>query len=102
MRDHPQFSAYVALICVRFFWGTTYLGIRIALASFAPPALVALRYLVSGGVLLAGARGAQRVSDCGHRERRSKLRLTVGSFGTGRVVRHNVPVLDGGTGRADS
>jgi drug/metabolite transporter (DMT)-like permease len=56
LRDHPQFSAYVALICVCFFWGTTYLGIRIALESFAPPALVAIRYLLSGGVMLAGAR----------------------------------------------
>ena len=38
------------------FWGTTYLGIRIALEFFAPVTLVALRYLISGGVLLIGAR----------------------------------------------
>jgi drug/metabolite transporter (DMT)-like permease len=56
MRDHPQFSAYLALICVCFFWGTTYLGIRIALDSFAPPALVSIRYLISGSIMLAGAR----------------------------------------------
>jgi drug/metabolite transporter (DMT)-like permease len=58
LRDHPQFSAYVALICVCFFWGTTYLGIRIALESFAPPALVSIRYIISGGLMLAGARAA--------------------------------------------
>jgi drug/metabolite transporter (DMT)-like permease len=58
LRDHPQFSAYVALICVCFFWGTTYLGIRIALESFAPPALVSIRYILSGGIMLAGARAA--------------------------------------------
>lgn len=38
-----------------FFWGTTYLGIRIALESFAPALLMCLRYTLSGGVLLIGA-----------------------------------------------
>ena len=41
-----------------FFWGTTYLGIRIALESFSPVMLMCLRYLISGGVLLAGALAA--------------------------------------------
>jgi len=45
---------------VCFFWGTTYLGIRMALESFPPLKLVALRFLISGGLmlLLAGAWGA--------------------------------------------
>ncbi len=38
-----------------FFWGTTYLGIRMALESFPPLALVSIRYILSGGILLAGA-----------------------------------------------
>ena len=47
--------AYAALACVCFFWGTTYLGIRISLESFSPVMLMCLRYCVSGGVLLIGA-----------------------------------------------
>jgi drug/metabolite transporter (DMT)-like permease len=52
---HAQTPAYVALACVCFFWGTTYLGIRIALESFSPAMLMCLRYLASGGVLFIGA-----------------------------------------------
>jgi drug/metabolite transporter (DMT)-like permease len=40
---------------VCFFWGTTYLGIRVALESFSPALLMCLRYSLSGGVLLIGA-----------------------------------------------
>jgi len=46
---------YIALLAVCFFWGTTYLGIRIALEGFPPLYLVAIRYTISGGVLLLGA-----------------------------------------------
>ena len=46
---------YLALIAVCFFWGTTYLGIRIALEGFPPLYLIAIRYTISGGVLLVGA-----------------------------------------------
>ena len=47
--------AYAALACVCFFWGTTYLGIRIALESLPPFYLIAIRYTVSGAILLAGS-----------------------------------------------
>jgi drug/metabolite transporter (DMT)-like permease len=40
---------------VCLFWGTTYLGIRIALESFSPAMLMCLRYSASGGLLLVGA-----------------------------------------------
>ena len=55
MRDHPHFTAYIALICVCFFWGTTYLGIRVALESFSPALLVCLRNLISGALTLSVA-----------------------------------------------
>jgi drug/metabolite transporter (DMT)-like permease len=42
----------VALAAVCFFWGTTYLGIRIALESMAPAVLMAVRYTISGFILL--------------------------------------------------
>jgi drug/metabolite transporter (DMT)-like permease len=49
----------LAALC--FFWGTTYLGIRIALESFGPATLVCLRNLASGTITLAAGRflGAQ-------------------------------------------
>jgi drug/metabolite transporter (DMT)-like permease len=56
LRTHTQFWAYVALALVCFFWGTTYLGIRMALESFPPATLVALRYVVSGSILLAASK----------------------------------------------
>ncbi len=55
MREHPQFTEYLALICVCIFWGTTYLGIRIALESFPPATLVCLRNLLSGTITLSVA-----------------------------------------------
>ena len=56
---HPLFKPYLALIAVCFFWGTTYLGIRMSLESFPPLELVCVRYLISGSILLlfAKARG---------------------------------------------
>jgi len=52
MRRHPHFKAYLALAAVCFFWGTTYLGIRMALESLPPLLLVGLRYTISGTALL--------------------------------------------------
>ena len=45
----------MALAAVCFFWGTTYLGIRIALESIDPLVLMGLRYSISGIILLAVA-----------------------------------------------
>lgn len=56
MTKHPQFRAYMALFAVYFFWGTTYLGIRIALESFSPVILLAARFLISGGIMLIVAK----------------------------------------------
>lgn len=55
MKDHPQFTAYLALICVCFFWGTTYLGFRIALDDIGPATVVCVRNFISGGLILAWA-----------------------------------------------
>ena len=56
MSRHPLFKAYIALVAVCFFWGTTYLGIRMALESFPPMLLVCVRYILSGSLLLLFAR----------------------------------------------
>jgi drug/metabolite transporter (DMT)-like permease len=56
LRDHPLFSAYAALTAVCFFWGTTYLAIRIALESIPPTVLMASRFCLSGSLMLVAAR----------------------------------------------
>lgn len=55
MRSHSHFTAYLALAAVCFFWGTTYLGIRMALESLTPAMLLFVRYTLSGTVMMAGA-----------------------------------------------
>jgi drug/metabolite transporter (DMT)-like permease len=42
----------LALAAVCFFWGTTYLGIRMAVESVPPATVMSLRYSISGIVLL--------------------------------------------------
>ena len=51
----PTRAAWWSLAAVSFFWGTTYLGIRIALESIPPLVLVASRFLLSGGLIFAFA-----------------------------------------------
>src|ERR1019366_2823954 len=60
MPRRPTPLAYAALASVCFFWGTTYLGIRISIESFPPAVALSIRYLLSGSILLiaAFARGA--------------------------------------------
>jgi drug/metabolite transporter (DMT)-like permease len=55
MPQRVKFRAYLALLAVYFFWGTTYLGIRISLEAFPPILLLSLRFLFSGTILLVAA-----------------------------------------------
>src|SRR5215217_5124232 len=55
MPQRTKFRAYLALLAVYFFWGTTYLGIRISLEAFPPILLLSLRFLLSGTILLIAA-----------------------------------------------
>lgn len=57
MGPSPHLLPYAALAAVCFFWGTTYVGIRMALESFPPLTLIAARFLLSGSILLFWARG---------------------------------------------
>ncbi|MEJ7605059.1 MAG: EamA family transporter [Bryobacteraceae bacterium] len=54
MSSSSQFKPYLALGAVYFFWGTTYLAIRMALESFPPLFLLSTRFLLSGAILMAG------------------------------------------------
>ena len=58
MEGHSNYRAWVALGAVCLFWGTTYLGIRMALECFPPATLLAIRYAISGAILLIAARAA--------------------------------------------
>jgi len=49
-------AAYVALASVCFFWGTTYLAIRIAIETLPPAFVIFARFTLSGSILLAAAR----------------------------------------------
>ncbi|HYP05966.1 MAG TPA: EamA family transporter [Bryobacteraceae bacterium] len=46
----------MALFAVYFFWGTTYLGIRMALEAVPPVLLIGTRFVLSGGILLIAAK----------------------------------------------
>ena len=52
LHRHPLFKPYLALVAVCFFWGTTYLGIRMSLESFPPLVLMSLRFTTSGSLML--------------------------------------------------
>lgn len=56
-----RWLAYAALASVCFFWGTTYLTIRMSLEAFSPAWLVAFRYTLSGAIMMGAAlaRGAR-------------------------------------------
>jgi drug/metabolite transporter (DMT)-like permease len=49
-------AAYFALAAVCFFWGTTYLAIRIAIETLPPAFVIFARFTLSGSILLAVAR----------------------------------------------
>jgi drug/metabolite transporter (DMT)-like permease len=53
--ESHDLKAWMALLAVYFFWGTTYLAIRMALESFPPLLLICLRFLLSGTILLIAA-----------------------------------------------
>ncbi len=50
-RQH-RFLVFFALGLVYFFWGSTYLGIRIAVESIPPPLMCATRFLIAGALML--------------------------------------------------
>jgi drug/metabolite transporter (DMT)-like permease len=59
LNRHPLFRAYLALVSIYFFWGTTYLAIRMSLESLPPVLLVSGRFILSGSLMLAGAVAAK-------------------------------------------
>jgi drug/metabolite transporter (DMT)-like permease len=86
-RDNYLRSAYLAWISVCLIWGTTYLGIRVALETI-PPALVgALRYIAAGVVLaiVLVARG-ERLPGLPHWKGLALLGFLMIAIGNGGVI----------------
>jgi drug/metabolite transporter (DMT)-like permease len=50
---HPSARPYLAWAVVCLVWGTTYLGIRIALETIPPLLMGAFRWTIAGGIILA-------------------------------------------------
>jgi drug/metabolite transporter (DMT)-like permease len=53
MANRDLLKAYLALACVCFFWGTTYLAIRIGIQTLPPLWLVGIRQTLAGGLVCA-------------------------------------------------
>jgi drug/metabolite transporter (DMT)-like permease len=53
---HHRLALITSLISLYLLWGATYLGMRVALQSFPPFFLAALRFLIAGGLLFAFLR----------------------------------------------
>lgn len=51
MKGRDKFGAYGAWAAVCFFWGTTYLAIRVGLETFPPTLFAGLRFIVAGALL---------------------------------------------------
>lgn len=51
MTSRERFGAYGAWAAVCFFWGTTYLAIRVGLETFQPTLFAGLRFLIAGSLL---------------------------------------------------
>lgn len=52
MKGRDKFGAYGAWAAVCFFWGTTYLAIRVGLETFPPTLFAGLRFVIAGALLL--------------------------------------------------
>ena len=100
----------MALFAVYFFWGTTYLGIRMALEAVPPALLIGLRFILSGGILLIalrvyGSRLPDPTGTASHRilwtvsarrrEWGTRFRRAVGAERYRSAFRQHVAVLDG-------
>lgn len=59
MERREKIMAYAAWLAVCFFWGTTYLAIRVGLEALPPMLFAGIRFLVAGTLLFLFVRGWQ-------------------------------------------
>jgi len=60
MARRERIIAYCALAAVFFFWGTTYLAIRVGLETLPPTLLAGMRFMTAGTLLFVILRGWRR------------------------------------------
>jgi len=83
---HPV-RAYAAWIAVCLIWGTTYLGIRIALETIPPLTMAAIRWLIAGTMLVAALKlRGERLPARREWPALALLGLLLLGFGNGAVV----------------
>ena len=60
-QSQNRFAVIIAFALVYFFWGSTYLGIDIAVEHIPPALMCGIRFLIAGVFMLAfcGLRGTQ-------------------------------------------
>lgn len=56
MKGREKFAPYAAWLAVCFFWGTTYLAIRVGLETLPPMLFAGIRFLIAGGLVFAFMR----------------------------------------------
>lgn len=59
MERREKIMAYAAWLAVCFFWGTTYLAIRVGLETLPPMLFAGIRFLVAGTLLFVFVRGSK-------------------------------------------
>jgi drug/metabolite transporter (DMT)-like permease len=69
IRAQVRAPVLLALGAVYVIWGSTYLGIRIALESYPPFVMGAIRFLLAGGALYAWLRARGAPPESAHRGR---------------------------------
>jgi len=83
----PPVSFVLAFAAIYLIWGSTYLGIRVAIETMPPFAMAGARFLIAGAVLLAFLRFRGTPSPTA---RQWKINLVIGTFlmlgGNGLVV----------------
>ena len=85
-RDQHR-RAYLAWLAVCVIWGTTYLGIRVALETIPPATVGALRYIVAGGALAIMLRlRGERLPGPSHWRGLALLGFLMIAIGNGGVI----------------
>ncbi|MGH9899459.1 MAG: EamA family transporter, partial [Pyrinomonadaceae bacterium] len=87
MNSREKFLAYGAWAAVCFFWGTTYLGIRIGLETLPPMLFAGMRFLIAGIILFSFLYFWRKVALPKGREWRDLglLGLMLPGIGTGMI-----------------